>query len=117
MPESARGTQCLSVMQQLDLSDGQVVLVEAPSHVETLEVPKVPEFSAVDVLMSLPLTQAKRLAVAEFERRYLISVMERVGGSVSAGARLAGLDRTNFRRLLQRHGLHGVPSQGNMGAP
>ena len=40
-----------------------------------------------------------------FERRYLIRVMERAGGSVSEGARLTGLDRTNFRRLLQRHDL------------
>lgn len=41
----------------------------------------------------------------EFERNYLVRVMERAGGSVSEGARLFGLDRTNFRRLLQRHGL------------
>lgn len=53
----------------------------------------------------MPLFEAKRLAAAEFERRYLVRVMERAGGSVSAGARLTGLDRTNFRRLLQRHGL------------
>jgi transcriptional regulator with GAF, ATPase, and Fis domain len=53
----------------------------------------------------MPLTEAKRLAAAEFERRYLVAVMERAGGSVSEGARLLGLDRTNFRRLLQRHGL------------
>ena len=54
---------------------------------------------------ALPLTEAKRLATVEFECRYLVRVMERSRGSVSEGARLSGLDRTNFRRLLQRHGL------------
>jgi DNA-binding NtrC family response regulator len=52
-----------------------------------------------------PLTEAKRRASAAFEKRYLVRVMERSKGSVSEAARLAGLDRTNFRRLLQRHGL------------
>ena len=52
-----------------------------------------------------PLTDAKRRATAAFEKRYLITAMERAKGSVSEAARLAGLDRTNFRRLLQRHGL------------
>jgi two-component system response regulator AtoC len=52
-----------------------------------------------------PLTEAKRRAGSEFERRYLVRVMERAKGSVSEAARLAALDRTNFRRLLQKHGL------------
>jgi DNA-binding NtrC family response regulator len=52
-----------------------------------------------------PLTDAKRRASASFEKRYLIKVMEKSKGSVSEAARLAGLDRTNFRRLLQRHGI------------
>jgi two-component system, NtrC family, response regulator HydG len=52
-----------------------------------------------------PLTEAKRRASATFEKRYLVKVMERAKGSVSEAARLAGLDRTNFRRLLQRHGI------------
>jgi len=52
-----------------------------------------------------PLTEAKRKASAAFEKRYLVAAMERAKGSVSEAARLAGLDRTNFRRLLQRHGL------------
>jgi two-component system, NtrC family, response regulator GlrR len=51
------------------------------------------------------LTEAKRRASAAFEKRYLIRVMEKAKGSVSEAARLAALDRTNFRRLLQRHGI------------
>ena len=51
-----------------------------------------------------PLTEAKRQSAAEFERCYLINLMQRAG-SVSEAARLAKLDRTNFRRLLTRHGL------------
>jgi two-component system response regulator HydG len=51
------------------------------------------------------LTEAKRRASAAFEKRYLMKVMEKAKGSISEAARLAGLDRTNFRRLLQRHGI------------
>jgi transcriptional regulator with GAF, ATPase, and Fis domain len=82
-------------MQTLTLTADQAALVSdaAPSPLDDAS------------LMAMPLTEAKRLAASEFERRYLVRVMERAAGSVSEGARLAGLDRTNFRRLLQRHGL------------
>ena len=99
---SAVGTRAAipRVMKQLVLTVDQVALIEeeapAPAAVVALDD---------DALMMMPLTDAKRLAAAEFERRYLVRVMERAGGSVSSGAKLAGLDRTNFRRQLQRHGL------------
>jgi len=64
---------------------------------------KVSAFEAEEEL--LPLTEAKRRASAAYEKSYLVRVMEKAKGSVSEAARLAGLDRTNFRRLLQRHGL------------
>jgi DNA-binding NtrC family response regulator len=53
----------------------------------------------------LPLTAAKRKATTSFEQGYLVRVMEKAKGSVSEAARLSGLDRTNFRRLLQRHAI------------
>jgi len=53
----------------------------------------------------LPLTEAKRRAASEFEKRYLLRVLERAHGTIAEAARLAGLDRSNFRRLLQRHGI------------
>jgi len=58
-----------------------------------------------------PLNEAKRIATAEFERSYLELAMERARGSVSTAARLAGVDRTNFRRLLQRHKIAGRDSK------
>lgn len=51
------------------------------------------------------LTEAKRRAAAQFERSYLLRVLEQAKGSISTAARMAGVDRTNFRRLLQRHGI------------
>jgi transcriptional regulator with GAF, ATPase, and Fis domain len=51
----------------------------------------------------IPLTAAKRRSATYFERCYLESVMKKAGGNVTEGARIAGLDRSNFRKLLQRH--------------
>ena len=59
-----------------------------------------------------PLTEAKRRASAVFEKNYLTLVMERARGSISEAARQAGLDRTNFRRLLQRHGIDATAFKG-----
>jgi len=56
-------------------------------------------------ITTVPLTDAKRRSAAEFERCYLASVFARANGSVSEAARIAGLDRTNFRRLLHRYGI------------
>jgi two-component system response regulator HydG len=58
----------------------------------------------VDDLVALPFPQAKLRAVERFERRYLEHLLER-HPSVTAAARAAGIDRSNFRRLLRRHGL------------
>ena len=57
----------------------------------------------------MPLTEAKRLAATAFERNYLVHAMESAQGSVVDAARLAGVDRSNFRRLLQRHRLVKMP--------
>jgi two-component system response regulator HydG len=86
-------------------NNGDTIRPEAlPFHTSgrikgTLPMPVVKEEE------ELPLTEAKRRAMTKYEHDYLVRVMERAKGSVSEAARLAGLDRTNFRRLLQRHGI------------
>ena len=58
-----------------------------------------------DPVHLLPLSEAKRQVNATFEREYLMKVLERARGSVSEAARLAGIDRTNLRRLLKRYDI------------
>ena len=50
-------------------------------------------------------TELKKKWSDSFEREYLTAVLNRHGGNVSAAAREAKLDRSNFLRLLRRHQL------------
>ncbi len=42
-----------------------------------------------------------------FERTYLDQVLQDSAGNLSQAARRSGMDRSNFRRLLERHGVRG----------
>jgi len=53
-------------------------------------------------LAELPYADAKEHAVDAFDRAYVEHAMARAGGNVSEAARLAGMDRSNFRRLLKK---------------
>lgn len=46
---------------------------------------------------------AKEKAIRAFERAYLIQVMTAADGNVSRAARLAGMQRRDFQRLLRKH--------------
>jgi len=43
--------------------------------------------------------------LAKFDKQFLQRVISRAGGNLSKAARLAGIDRTTFYRLMERHGL------------
>jgi DNA-binding protein Fis len=92
---------------QLSSTDDLLCRYPLPPTSDTPAPPAVDQASPTDVasLLDMSLTEAKRRAASDFERRYLVRVMDLARGSVSEGARRSGLDRTNFRRLLQRHGL------------
>jgi DNA-binding NtrC family response regulator len=77
---------------------GQTIgVVDLPAEVGGAE----DEDSSGD-LMQLPFPEAKTRVVERFEVNYLKYVLQQYG-NVSAAARAAGLDRSNFRRLLRRH--------------
>ena len=61
------------------------------------------------------------LAFAEarrrFERRYLVELLQMTAGSVSQAARLAKRNRTEFYKLLHRHGLDPDQFRDNADCP
>jgi DNA-binding NtrC family response regulator len=76
---------------------------EPMASVEDPEASAAPDVG--DISSDMSLSEAKKRAAAEFERAYLLKLLEQNRGSVSAAARVASIDRTNFRRLLQRHNI------------
>jgi DNA-binding NtrC family response regulator len=63
------------------------------------------------------LAEAKRRAMIDFERAYLERVLDLTKGNVAEAARRTGVDRSNFRRLLHRHGIDPESYRETGGAP
>ena len=79
-----------------------------PEAVPTIPgMPRAGTGSVVGAALDKPFPQAKQDAMAAFERSYVESVLGRAGGSIAEGARIAGLDPSNFRRLMRRAGVEG----------
>ena len=55
--------------------------------------------------LDLPLTEARKKAVEEFERHYLSGLLERHDGRVAKAAAAAGIDRVYMYKLLNRYKL------------
>ena len=63
--------------------------------------PRAPRIVASS-LLDLPYAEAKERALLDFDGAYVEQAMKRTGGNVSEAARLAGMDRSNFRRVLKK---------------
>jgi two-component system, NtrC family, response regulator AtoC len=93
-----------TVLGALALRQGDEIEVSAlPRRILDQARPAAPAEPDVDV--DRPLSEAKRRAQVAFERAYLERVLRQTRGNVAEAARRTGVDRSNFRRLLHRHGL------------
>ncbi len=75
---------------------------QAPSSIAPATGPQFPDLAWTD---SHGFSDAKRMALHEFERAYLIRLLERTKGNISEAARVAGIDRSNLKRVISRLGL------------
>jgi DNA-binding NtrC family response regulator len=55
-----------------------------------------------EILADLPYADAKDRAGAMFDRTYVERLLKRAEGNLSEAARQAGMDRSNFRRLVKK---------------
>jgi DNA-binding NtrC family response regulator len=54
--------------------------------------------------------QAKSRAIADFESRFLLTLIDQANGNISAAARLSGTERRHLGRLLKKHGISKLSS-------
>lgn len=63
----------------------------------------------------LPFRQAKEVALAKWEKKYLASLMARFEGNISRASRGVRMDRNHLRDLLRRYGVPGGEVSGTCG--
>jgi two-component system response regulator HydG len=56
-------------------------------------------------LVNLPYKSAKELALRNFEKKYIAALLARSRGNISRASRSAGMDRSNFRRIVKKYSL------------
>ncbi len=63
------------------------------------------DLSTAPVDTTRPFKEVKAEIVARFELSYLVQVLERTGGNISAAARESGIDRKHMERLIRKHDI------------
>ncbi len=58
------------------------------------------------VQYEMPFEEAKTQVLLQFERKYLVKLLERSSGNVTHAAEMGGVTRRTFHRLLRNHSLH-----------
>jgi DNA-binding NtrC family response regulator len=89
-----------AIERSVVMSRGDVILPgDLPTSVSDTAAPSLSQ----NLLLDLPFADAKHLAIEQFESGYAFGTLKRAGGNVSEAARQAGMDRSNFRRILRKH--------------
>nr|WP_297524040.1 nitric oxide reductase transcriptional regulator NorR [uncultured Roseateles sp.] len=77
----------------------------ASASLETTETPGAPGMSGSPGSPGTPEVIGLREATDRFQRAWIEAALARNGGAMAAAAREAGMDRSNFMRLLKRLGV------------
>ena len=102
-----------NVRELQNVMEHAVVMLEPGAEVRSEDLPFVAVPAGADEreIMGDPgaadgsYYDARDKLLAKFDKQFLQRVIARAGGNLSKAARLAGIDRTTFYRLMERHGL------------
>jgi two-component system, NtrC family, response regulator AtoC len=82
----------------------RAVALTAHDHVTLADLPRsIGERRTAEVVIGSDASQL--VSLEEMERRYVLHVLEAVGGSRTAAAKVLGVDRTTLWRRLERYGV------------
>lgn len=102
-----------NVRELQNVIEHAVVLLDPGARIGPSQIPFIgdqevpssqPDLPSSDIYKEAYHTARDR-TIAEFEQRYLKSLINRASGNMSKAARLAGVDRTTLYRLMEKHGL------------
>jgi two-component system, NtrC family, response regulator GlrR len=85
------------VHREFLMSQGGMIEVGPPAALRTAEGHDAPTSNAFSYL------HAKRVAIHDFENRFLRQLIAQTGGNISAAARLCGTERRHLGRLIRKH--------------
>ncbi|HEX9108447.1 MAG TPA: sigma-54 dependent transcriptional regulator, partial [Longimicrobiales bacterium] len=106
-----------NVRELQNVIEHAVVLLEPGTEVQPEELPLMDSAEIPAAIPGTPMSFTAALdagqsyhelrdqLLADFERKYLVSLISQAGGSISKAARMAGVDRTTLYRFMERHGL------------
>jgi two-component system, NtrC family, response regulator AtoC len=83
----------------------RAVALTVHDHITVADLPKhLVQYRKTEVVIGADASEL--VSLEEMERRYVLHVLETVGGSRTAAAKLLGLDRTTLWRRLERYGVN-----------
>jgi DNA-binding NtrC family response regulator len=108
--ESLRAHRWPGNVRELKNYVGDALAIGSPQPLEEEsgaldEAPIPDDRPASGALKPLPFSEARAVAIKEFEKRYLKLILERSRDNVSRAAREAKVTRSYMNALLKRHGL------------
>lgn len=59
-------------------------------------------------LADLPYFEAKKMALNKFNQEYIFTLLGKSAGNLTVAAELAGMDRSNFKKIVKKHFPEGV---------
>ncbi len=77
----------------------EIGVSDLPAHIATADKGN-DQYITSDIL---PYKELRKRVIENFERNYFSRLLERTGGNISKASRIAGVDRSNLRKLIIRY--------------